>query len=249
MRKRTAHIVCGLALVLSCVTPAVAFACGVPGAGGVAGVATLCNLKDRPRLKPLRFRVSAGVIESATTIVFSGADEVRLERTAVSAAFEWRLRDDLSLSFSAGAMLRGRMWGAEQATVQPGALAAVTLSWRIVEPVGQAPLVLWTNTVSFVWHQTLLSSGERVPYTAFDLRTGIVVGKTFWNMFTPYAVARLFGGPVYWRVGGQAAQGTDKFHFQVGAGAVLSLKRIVDLYVEAVPLGELAAVAGAGVSF
>jgi hypothetical protein len=88
-----------------------------------------------------------------------------------------------------------------------------------------------------------------VRYSAFDLRLGAVVGTTFFDRLSPYALGRVFGGPVYWRYQGAAVTGTDTHHYQLGAGLALMLARRLDIFAEAVPLGERSLSAGASVSF
>ena len=60
------------------------------------------------------------------------------------------------------------------------------------------------------------------------------MGTTLWDAFSPYVLARIFGGPVFWRYAGQAVTGTDVYHYQFGAGFALSLARTVDVFVEGV---------------
>lgn len=77
------------------------------------------------------------------------------------------------------------------------------------------------------------------------MRVGLVAGYTVFDRLTPYAVARVFGGPVFWRGG----VGTDAYHLQLGLGLVVGLPGGFDLAAEVVPLGEQRAVASVGVSF
>ena len=41
------------------------------------------------------------------------------------------------------------------------------------------------------------------------------------KIFTPYVTARVFGGPVYWRLDGADVTGTDLYKYQVGGGLSL----------------------------
>ena len=66
-------------------------------------------------------------------------------------------------------------------------------------------------------------------------------------MFTPYAVGRLFGGPVFYKIDDVNRIGNDRYHFQLGAGGLIALGKRVDLFVEGVPLGEQALTGGIGV--
>jgi len=80
-------------------------------------------------------------------------------------------------------------------------------------------------------------------------RGGVIVGKTFARFFTPYAVARVFGGPVFWQCGAGVDLGGDVHHFQVGAGLTLTLANRVDVFFEGIPLGERALSGGVGVEW
>ena len=71
-----------------------------------------------------------------------------------------------------------------------------------------------------------------------------MVGKTF-GVFTPYAAARAFGGPVGWTLAGEEATGSDAHHYTVGAGLTARPGRRLDLSLEVMPLGEQSATAAA----
>ncbi len=86
------------------------------------------------------------------------------------------------------------------------------------------------------------ASSER--FTATDLRVGAIAGRTFGDRLSPYLLARGFGGPVMWSVGGSDVTGSDTHHYQLGVGASLStgfgLSAVIDLSL----LGEQAASVG-----
>ncbi len=72
---------------------------------------------------------------------------------------------------------------------------------RVVEG---SPFVLLTSMASYSAAKTQLDgTNERALYEAFDLRLGTIVGATLWDTIRPYAAARVFGGPVFWRYDGQ----------------------------------------------
>ena len=89
------------------------------------------------------------------------------------------------------------------------------------------------------------TSATPTGYQAADLRIGAVAGWPLLDAFTPYALARIFGGPVWWEYQGANLLGGDVHHFQIGAGLLLRLGP-VDVFAEGVPLGEQAIVGGAG---
>ena len=47
-------------------------------------------------------------------------------------------------------------------------------------------------------------------------------GKPFYDMLSPYVVARVFGGPILWSAFGGDRQGTDRYKFQFGLGLVVT---------------------------
>ena len=63
-----------------------------------------------------------------------------------------------------------------------------------------------------------------------------------------FAVARAFGGPIYWRAGGESVTGTDRYHYQDGLGTAYSLGA-AHLFAEGIPLGEQAVTVGGGAAF
>ena len=133
--------------------------------------------------------------------------------------------------------------------VSPGPLAAVTTSFRPLDEGDIAPFLLLTGSVaaSVAW-TTSPAGGPSSTLSAFDVRLGVVAGKTIAHVVTPYVLARAFGGPVFWSSGGQSATGTDANHYQLGAGVSVRARR-VDFVVEGAPLGELGIVAGVGFAF
>ena len=174
-------------------------------------------------------------------------------RRAVSASFDYQLNPTTTLSFGAGAGLGGSLTerGAHHA-IGPGWLATGSYARRLVDGAGSLPFVLLGFSFGASGATTRLSSApdaESAPLYAFDFRAGITVGKTFYNVLSPYAAVRLFGGPVIWKLDGDLALGTDVNHYQLAAGLVTALPRGFDVFVEGAPLGERALALGGGYSF
>jgi hypothetical protein len=174
-------------------------------------------------------------------------------RTAVSASFDYQLNPATTLSFGAGAGTGGSLSArGTRYSIQPGWLATGSYARRLVDGEGSLPFVILGLSFGASGASTRLSSapaGESAPLYAFDFRAGLTVGKTFLDVLSPYAAARLFGGPVLWKLGGSAAGGTDVNHYQLAIGLVASLPRGFDAFVEGAPLGERAVTVGAGFSF
>lgn len=167
--------------------------------------------------------------------------------------------------FGAGTSFLGRIeMGGERHILNPGWLGALTGSYRAWDGQGTLPFFgLLTMTVAASGAGTSKERGapalqnaspsaskdENASFYAIDARLGLIVGKTFWNTLTPYAGVRVFGGPIFWRFQGQDIQGTDQYHYQLALGFSSSLPGKVDLFAEAVPLGERAFSIGGGLAF
>jgi hypothetical protein len=187
---------------------------------------------------------------SGTHLVFDGNSDIYFDKYAITGSFEGRMGDRWTLGGAIGTTVEG--WIDQQgaiSSVGPGPLAAFTASFRPVDEGDVRPFVLVTGSLagSVSWVETP-GGVPSSTLSAFDLRLGVVAGKTIANVFTPYLVARTFGGPVFWTVGGNTRTGTDASHYQLGAGFSLHVGR-VDLVFEGVPLGELGLTAGASVAF
>ena len=158
------------------------------------------------------------------------------ERTTL-ASLSYRLTNSVSFDFAAGAVVDGAL-GAEDVSVGPAFAAGI--SWLALPETAVRPFVFASATLSI---STV--AGDMGQVTAADLRTGVLIGKTFWGRFTPYAAGRVFEGPVWHR----GDIGSDVHHYTVGAGARLALPGQLDLFVEGMPLGEQSVSGGAGLTF
>ncbi|HEX8791157.1 MAG TPA: hypothetical protein VF765_09445 [Polyangiaceae bacterium] len=162
---------------------------------------------------------------------------------AVMASLDRRLGDRWTLGGGIGTTVTGDIdVNGVTSTVSPGPLGAITASFRPLDEGSVAPFVLLSASMA-----ASLSRAASSSLSAFDLRLGVAAGKTIADVVTPYVLARAFGGPVFWSIGGASATGTDAYHYQVGAGLSVSLGR-VDLVAEGVPLGERAVVVGVGLT-
>ena len=174
-------------------------------------------------------------------------------RTAVSASFDYQLNATTTLSFGAGAGTGGSLEArGDHHAITPGWLATASYARRLVDGAGSLPFVILGLSFGASGASTRLSASPEAEsglLYAFDFRGGLTVGKTFFKVLSPYAAARLFGGPVLWRLDGAIALGTDVNHYQLAAGLVTALPRGVDVFVEGAPLGERSVSLGGGLSF
>ncbi|MBX3190816.1 MAG: hypothetical protein KF819_27710 [Labilithrix sp.] len=237
-----------------------ASACGAAYPGGPV----MCDYPRRagaPTNERPVARVSSSYAFTSTTLLF---DEGRadLTRHAAFGAIEIPLakKGTTSLIVGAGGVAGGELThGLARDAVGPGFSAFVGIAKRIYDGEGALPFVQLTGTFSTT-HMLTRTSGVRTDgslapietprYTAFDFRFGAIAGKTFGDVFTPYAVGRFFGGPILWKLDGNNVVGTDMYKVQLGGGLSLALfDRRVDLFVEGIGLGERGVAAGLGTTF
>lgn len=141
--------------------------------------------------------------------------------------------------------------------ILPGWEATFSYSRRLLEGRGKLPFVVLglsggASGASTQEEQVVARQSPTEPssfFYAFDVRVGLIVGKTFWDTLSPYAAVRGFGGPILWSYGGNTLFGDDLYHFQLGGGLVTALAHGFDVFVEGVPLGERAVTLGAGKTF
>lgn len=160
-----------------------------------------------------------------------------MEQLAVSASIEYRAAEKMTLQVAGGGMFLGNLGGRP---TTPGAVVSIGLAGTVLEQGEWSPFLQVSGSLAF---SSLRVSDD--SYIAFDVRAGLVCGWTLRDRFTPYAVFRAFGGPVFYG----NVTGTDAYHVQLGVGAVVGLPGGFDLSAEFVPLGEQRITAGVGLSF
>ncbi len=79
---------------------------------------------------------------------------------------------------------------------------------------------------------------DSVSLMAMDTRIGALFGVTLGERFSPYLLARGFGGPISWALDGQDITGTDQHHYQLGAGMTVALPKNSSVLVDVSLLGE-----------
>lgn len=197
-----------------------------------------------------RFRTGAGYTFSSTRISFSDGQKADVDRQLVSSSLEYRVNDAWTLQFAGGLLLSGSLrFPTARHAFAGGASLALGASYRLVSEKGALPFVGLTATLGYATANTHERFAPTIGYNAFDLRLGGIVGKSIADVVTIYAAARLFGGPIFWKLQNDAVTGTDIYKYQVGAGASIVLARRVDFFVEGVVLGERLVTAGLGVSY
>lgn len=243
-----------LFVALSCATRE-AFACGVGGGIGPSGMCTWGGAASQPAAdsasapvaEDLRWRVAASYGYSHTIIDFSGHTDIDITRHLALVTTEYRADARTSISVTVGGVVAGETGLGSAGRVDPGIVGAFATSWRVLDQKRWRPFIVLTGTIAVTSTPIRVvrpaTTGTTVTdnsFTALDFRAGISVGGTFWKIFTPYVAGRLFGGPVFYRIDGSDRIGNDRYHFQLGAGALLALGTHADLFFEGIPLGEQA---------
>jgi hypothetical protein len=245
--RRSHRSLARAAIVVAAACPARALACGA-SAGGASGVSA-CSLQEHLESVRPKWRVGASYAFSSTAIRFD--DDTRFDETrhVAFATLDYRFKPEWAFEIGVGSIFGGHLRaGAADYEFRPGLLAALGASWRVLDAEGARPFVALTGQLAFALASTRAAGVAEAPstgYQAADLRIGAVAGWPLLQALTPYALARLFGGPVWWEYQGANLLGGDVHHFQIGAGLLLRLGPI-DVFAEGVPLGEQALVGGAG---
>jgi hypothetical protein len=235
--------------LLPLLLPAPAQACGVSTADGLSA----CSLSEHDEETRPRWHAGASGIYTSTAIKFSNDLRSDESRSAVVGSLGYHPSARLAFQLAAGGTFGGRLvTPAGPQDFSPGFTTAVGASWRVVDR--SRPFVVLTGNLSFSAARTTLAGTGGAPdvstgYQAFDLRVGALVGTTLWQMLSPYAVGRVFGGPIYWKYQGSDVTGTDTHHYQLGAGLTLSVARRLNVFAEGIPVGERSAAVGSAISF
>ena len=241
--KSVPRVMVASSALLLALAEAPAFACGVSGPDGAA-----CSISEHEEETRPKWRVGASGIATGTSLRFSGGLRVDQTRYAALGSIGYMPTPRLALSVGAGAAIGGEIVSPTGThDFRAGPIGSLSASWRVVD---EQPFVVLTSVLSFQAATTVpKAGGPAVGYEAIDLRLGAIAGVTLFDALSPYALTRVFGGPVYWRYLGDSVTGTDVYHYQVGAGIAVKAAKRVSAFVEGVPLGERSIALGATVAF
>lgn len=224
-------------------TSAHAAACGV-SATGVAS----CSLAEHREATRARWSVGATGTYTDTALRFDGSLRAAQTRAAALVLVAYVPTPTLALEVGVGASFAGGLTLPDgKHAFLPGPSASFGSAWRVLD--APSYFALLTAALSFSANRTEHAGEPDASYTAFDLRLGGEFGFNVATVFHPYALARVFGGPVYWKYAGEAVTGTDIHHYQLGLGVALNLPARLALFAEGVPLGERAISGGLSLSF
>ena len=230
------------AVVLPLLASPCAHACGV-SASGVAS----CSLDEHDEAVRPHWAVGVSGLYTSTRLRFSGSLYADQVRGATLASLAYLPTPKLVLQTGVGVAFGGALkLGGGTYHFSPGPTALIGADYRAFDD-GRYFLLL-TSGLSFAMARTQLGTEASAGYEAFDLRLGTQFGVQLARVLRPYATARIFGGPVYWRYGGRTVTGTDTHHYQLGAGVGLRVSRTLLVFAEGIPLGERAVSLGVGLA-
>ncbi len=185
---------------------------------------------------PPTWQATAAVDTMATTIVFDSGIDVR--ETAVTATLAHFARPSFGWSVTAGGIVAGSIEGRP---VHGGATLSGAASWLVLYEGERRPFVALTASLGTAVMRATADDGSTRTFSPWDLRGGVMAGKTLFGHVVPYVAARVFGGPVLWYRGGASVVGSDRYHVTAGLGVIARLPDRLDLSLEAMPLGERSA--------
>ncbi len=181
--------------------------------------------------------------------MFDNDREVDLEQASISALLGYQVSTRVGVVASAGAILGGSVNHGAEGDVGMGVMASISASYLALYETEWRPFVLGSLTIGYSRTSAVSDDNARHTWTASDLRPGLMVGKTIAQRFVPFVAARVFGGPVKWKLGGESVTGSDKYHYTVGGGITYRIPGTLDLFVEAMGLGEKSGSLGVSVAF
>ncbi len=201
------------------------------------------DAETKPPAAP-RGRISLAAGWSRSHLSFEGEDAY-FDKPALVAASDF-YAGKFTITLGAGGLTLGRLV-TERATFEldTGWIGTLGLSWRVLAEDETLPYVVLSAMLG-VTRADVRRGASRGSYLGLDFRFGATVGKTFFGWLSPYASARVFGGPVSFDDGTEKRIGSDRFHVQGALGAVFLLPDNVDLFVEGSPGGEQGSFGGIG---
>jgi len=197
---------------------------------------------------------AVGYRRFTSALRFEGDLDRELTAETASTSLGRMLGDTWMLRASIARVMAGHIRGAGKgtATIVQGWMFGASLSRRFT--IDDLPNLYIGGSASFAMQFSRAGYGGTdgtSALTAADLRLGATVGWMILERFVPYATARVFGGPVFWRAlaDGGDLSGTDRYHFQVGGGLTAIIVSGLYITAEHVPLGEKSSSIELGVRF
>jgi hypothetical protein len=194
--------------------------------------------------------VSAAYGQFTGALRFDQVLDMEVHQRWVSVRLGYAFTGGWYVAGAVGATLAGSLEGGERAlTFEPGLVTTLQAGVLLMEADGGLPFVESSLNVSVSTGALRERGGERLDWTAVDVRLGATTGWRVYGLWVPYFALRVFGGPVFWRDGEEDRVGTDRDHYQLAIGSTFTFYG-VDLFVDwALPIGEAGLSAGLGYHF
>tara|TARA_R110002096_G_scaffold436051_2_gene666279 strand:- start:23283 stop:23786 length:504 start_codon:yes stop_codon:yes gene_type:complete len=167
----------------------------------------------------------------------------------VSATLGYQVSTRWGVVGSVGGILGGTVNHGTDGDMGSGVVASISGTYLALFETEKRPFVLGTLTFGHSRTSAVSDDNLRYDWTAYDVRAGVMLGKTFAQRFVPFASARAFGGPVDWKLGGEDVIGSDKYHYTVGLGMNYQIPGKASLFAEVLGLGEKSASVGGSIAF
>ena len=169
---------------------------------------------------------------------------------SVAASVTRQLDRAWSVTAGAGAVVSGSIdAGGATYVMDPGWLVRFGATWMAVDGSGPWPFVALSGSLAASGVNTTGPGGVKAPLTSLDAGLSASAGKSIAGIVAPYVGAKVFGGPVFWQLGGASVTGTDVAHWQVAFGVAANLPFGIDVLVEWAPFGATSAVGQVGFAF
>ena len=216
---------------------------------------SVCDAEDGPdpsgavRAEAPVWRVAAAYGWLSSELRF-GDVTAPFDQRSVAVSVTRQLGRAWSVTAGAGAVVSGSITaGGVDYVMDPGWLARLGATWLPVDGSGPWPFVAVSASLAASGVNTTAPDGSKAPLTSLDAGLSVSAGKAIAGIVAPYVGAKVFGGPVFWTIGGASTTGTDVAHWQVAFGVAANLPLGIDVLVEWAPFGAHSAVGQVGFAF
>ena len=192
----------------------------------MGGAPTQCysSHQDGEKGQGFKYRLGLGVGSLSSTLRFDDESEVdiKMHTIAVSGGIpfseRWTMRVVLGMIFDGE--LDPEM--GPDYSVKPGGFASIGLDYSAVTGNGYKPYIDLSLVIGASMTEIENSNDKnKTDYVSSDLRLGVRSSWNVKNFLFPFAAARVFGGPVMWKIDGKDVTGSDIYHYQIAIGSAL----------------------------
>ena len=190
-----------------------------------------------------------GIGSFKSTLSFDDRYNVDVKMTTASLSLAWALDNSWTVRAGLGAIMGGELTpaGGIKNDIDPGVVTTVGAEYVALFGESYSPYIDISMFFSGSFTETVpaISGEDKIKYSAFDLRLGARAGWDVKGKFFPYLAARIFAGPVSWKLNGEDVTGSDINHYQIAAGAAYRFDS-GSIFAEWGAMGEKAVSAGFG---